>query len=292
MEGKPVPKLDGPNVRQRRVARRLRQWRTAKDMTLDGVGRKLKWSESKLSRFERAEVNAGPAEIIALATIYGIDEVIRDDTVRLAVDALENEDRWGKYGPDSLLRGDFKDFVEDEAEAAEIRNVETVLVSGLLQTARYAEALLRTAEDVTDEAVAARRELRQQRQARLDDQENPLHLHAILYEPALHLPIGGPEVMHEQLDHLLARAKSPNVTVQVLPSSAGAFPGIGTSYHLVNFDRDETGAVYLENLNFGLYIEDEGDLMAYTLNFERLRGIALNPKRSAQRITEIKKAWT
>lgn len=292
MEGEPVPKLDGPNVRQRRVARRLRQWRTSKDMTLDDVRRQLKWSESKLSRFERAEVNAGPAEIIALATIYGIDEHIRDDTVRLAVDAVDNANRWGRFSPD-LLRGDFKDFIDDEAEAAEIRSVETVLISGLLQTTAYAEALLRGWEpDTGDEMVAARRELRQQRQARLDDPDNPLHLHAILHEPALHLPIGGPAVMREQLDHLLARAKLPNVTVQLLPSSVGAFPGIGNSYRLVSFDRGDAGAVYLEGLENGFYIEEEIDIEVYILNFERLRNIALAPKVSARRITEIRKAWT
>jgi transcriptional regulator with XRE-family HTH domain len=292
MEGEPVPKLDGPNVRQRRVARRLRQWRTSKDMTLDDVRRQLKWSESKLSRFERAEVNAGPAEIIALATIYGIDEHVRDDTVRLAVDAMEKADRWGRFSPD-LLRGDFKDFIDDEAEAAEIRNVETVLISGLLQTTAYAEALLRGwAPDTADEMVAERRELRQQRQSRLDDPDNPLHLHAILHEPALHLPVGGPAVMCEQLDHLLACAKLPNITVQLLPSSLGAFPGIGTSYHLVSFDPGETGAIFMEKLRGGVYIEEEIDLETYTLNFERLRNVALSPKVSARRITEIRKAWT
>jgi transcriptional regulator with XRE-family HTH domain len=261
-------------------------------MTLDEVGRRLRWSESKLSRFERAEVNAGPAEIIALATIYGIDETVRDDTVRLAVDAMENEDRWGRYSPDSL-RGDFKDYVEDEAEAAEIHNVETVLISGLLQTAAYSEALLRGwAPDIGDEVIAERRELRQQRQARLDDPDNPLHLHAILHEPALHLPVGGLAVMRGQLDHLLARAELPNITVQIMPSSVGAFPGIGTSYHLVSFNPGETGAIFLENLRGGVYIEEESDIERYTLNFERLRSIALAPEVSAKRITEIRKAWT
>jgi hypothetical protein len=136
----------------------------------------------------------------------------------------ENEDRWGRYSPDSL-RGNLKDYVEDEAEAAEVRSVETVLISGLLQTATYLEALLRGwAPDIGDEVIAERRQLRQ---ARLDDHDTPPHLHAILHEPALQLPIGGGAVMREQFDHLLARAELPNVTVQVIPSSVGAFPGIG-----------------------------------------------------------------
>jgi hypothetical protein len=261
-------------------------------MTLDDVHQLLTWSEAKLSRFERAQVNAGPAEIIALATIYGIDESVRDATVRLAVEAMKSNDQWGQYSPESL-RGDFKDFLEEEAEAVEIRNAETVLISGLLQTTAYWEALLlRWAQNLSDEIIAERRSLLHQRQARLDEPEAPLHLRAVLHEPSLHLPIGGPGVMCEQLDHLLERAKQPNITIQVIPTSVGPYPGIGTAYHIVSFGKGEAGAVYLENLWGGLYIEDEIDMERYMLNFERLHGIALSPKASARRISEIRKVWT
>jgi transcriptional regulator with XRE-family HTH domain len=285
------PSQKPPNVRQRRVARRLRQWRKTTDMTLEDVRQQLVWSEAKLSRFERAEVNAGPAEIIALATIYGIEESVRDATVRLAVEATKSNDQWGQYSPD-CLRGNLKDYIEDEAEATGIHSVETVLVSGLLQTSAYSEALSQGWAPAGDHLEEERRILRQQRQARLDDPVNPLHLHAIFYESALHLPIGSSAVMREQLDHLLARAKQSNINIQVMPSSAGAFPGIGTSYHVVSFDAGESGAVYLENLTGGLYIEEEVDLERYMLNFERLRGIALSRKASARRISEIRECWT
>jgi transcriptional regulator with XRE-family HTH domain len=287
-----VPKPDGPNVRQRRVARALRSWREMRGQKLVEVASQLAWSESKLSRFERAEVNAGPAEIIALAAILGIDETTRDKNVRLALAATHSDDQWGTYSPDAL-RADFKDFVEDEAEATEVRNVETVLVTGLLQNAGYSNALLRGwAPDVSDDILAERTGLRQLRQARLDDPADPLHLHAILYEVALRLPIGGPYVMRAQLDHLLERAELPNVTIQVLPMSVGAYHGIGTSYHLVSFEPDKAGAVFLENLNGGLYIEEEDDIARYTLNFDRLRKLALTPEESALRIAEIRGATT
>ncbi|MGQ0836978.1 DUF5753 domain-containing protein [Actinokineospora sp.] len=117
-------------------------------------------------------------------------------------------------------------------------------------------------------------------------------LHAILFEPALHLPIGGPAVMRGQLDHLVARAQAPNITVQLLPSSLGAFPGIGTAYHLIHFDEEGPGAAYVEGLQDGTYIEDPNELEAYSLNFEHLREQALTPEETARRITEIKRAWT
>lgn len=244
-----------------------------------------------MSRLERAELIAGPAEIIALATIMGVSEDERDRTVRLAVSATNSQDEWGTYGPDSL-RGDFKDFIEDESDAIEVRTVETVLITGLLQTAAYAEALLgvRRAE-IASEVIAERSSLRQKRQARLDDPHEPLRLHTILHEPSLTLPIGGREVMAAQLDHLVQRGKQDNITVQVLPSSLGAFPGIGTAYHLIQFEEDVPGAAYLEGLQDGSYIEDEDELAAYSLGFERLREHALDPEESARRIMEIMRAW-
>ncbi|HWE90615.1 MAG TPA: helix-turn-helix transcriptional regulator [Pseudonocardiaceae bacterium] len=286
-------KENGPNVRQRRVARALRKWRESTGQKLLPVASRLRWSESKLSRFERAEVNAGPAEVIALAAILGIDDTTRDKIVELAINATEIEDHWGVYGP-AALRGDFKDFVEDESEATQVRTMESVLVTGLLQTADYADALLRGGwePNVSEAVVAERSSLRQQRQARLDYPADPLRLHTILYEQALRLPIAKPAVMRAQLEHLVERAKLRHVTVQVLPLSVGAYPGIGTSYHLIEFDPEEAGAVYLENLQDGLYIEEEDDIAAYTLNFERLRKLALSPKASAQRIGEISRSWT
>jgi hypothetical protein len=245
-----------------------------------------------LSRFERAEVIAGPAEIIALAAVLGVDEATRDKIVRLAIAASAGKDEWGPYGPDSM-RGDFKDFVEDEAEATEVRTVETVLITGLLQTSAYAEALLGVrAAEVSSEIVAERTQLRRQRQARLDGEPSPLRLHAILHEPALYLPIGGADVMRAQLAHLIHRGQRENVTIQLLPSSLGAFPGIGTAYHLIYFEPGEPAAAYVEGLQDGSYIEDESELAAYNLTFELLREQALSPEGSVRRIAEIMATWT
>lgn len=278
---------DAANVRQRRVARTVRRWRTAQGLTLEEVGSRLRWSDSKLSRFERAEVIAGPAEIIALAAVLGIDEAIRDKAVALALAASTTDGPWRSFGRDALS-GDFADFVEDESEAVEVRTVETLLVTGLVQTELYAEHILRAWDPrVGDELVAERSRVRRQRQARLTNKDKPLRLHTIIHESALDIPVGDSSVMREQSGHLLAMGELPNVTIQVIPRATGAFPGIGTSYHLVSFEEGEAGAVYLENLNDGLYVEDERDVAAYTLNFERLCETALSPDASDRLIEEI-----
>ncbi|MFC5287502.1 helix-turn-helix domain-containing protein [Actinokineospora guangxiensis] len=286
-----MPKKDGPNVRQRRVARVIRRWRTDRKLTQEDVAKRLRWSDAKVSRIERADAVVGPAEIIALAVVLGVGDDERDEVVRWAISATAGQDLLGSFGPESL-RGNFKDFVETEADASEVRTVETVLVTGLLQTEGYADALLGVARrGVAQDVITERRALRLRRQARLDEIGSPLRLHAILHEPSLHLPIGGAAVMADQLDHLIRRGKQDNVTVRILPSSLGEFSGIGAAYHLMSFTDDAPGAAYEEGIENGTYVEDEAELAVYSSHFDRLTDIALNPEASARLIAEIASTW-
>ncbi|WP_263247218.1 helix-turn-helix domain-containing protein [Saccharopolyspora rosea] len=281
---------NGANVRQRKVARTLREWRKSKGATQDDVAKQLRWSVPKLSRYERADTVAGPAEIIAIGTVLHIDEEERDRLVRLAMASFESG-WWSAYSSE-VVRGDFEDYLEVEAAATKLRSFEIHLVPGLLQTADYYDAILRGGvRAVDDELAQARTQLRRQRQARLDHEDHPLTYHAIVHESALQLPIGGAEVMREQLDFLLARSELGNVTVQVLPIDAGAYPGIGTAYHLVTFGPDHAEGVYLENLHDGLYVEEDEEIEVYTLAFERLERRALPADASADRIAEIRDSW-
>ncbi|GAA4862813.1 helix-turn-helix transcriptional regulator [Saccharopolyspora cebuensis] len=281
---------NGANVRQRKVARTLREWRKSKGATQDDVAKQLRWSVPKLSRFERADTVAGPAEVIAIGTVLHIDEAERDRVVRLAMASFETN-WWSAYSSE-VVRGDFEDYLEVEAAATKLRSFEIHLVPGLMQTAAYYDAVLREEfRTLENDLVAARSRLRKERQARLDDADHLLDYHAIIHESALRLPVGGPEVMYEQLNAILARSELPNVTVQVLPVSAGAYPGFGTAYHRVTFGPDHAEGVYLENLHDGLYVEQDDEIEAYTLAFERLRERALDPEASARRIAEIRDSW-
>jgi transcriptional regulator with XRE-family HTH domain len=274
-----------PNVRQRRVAVNLRAWRKATGRNLEDVAETLQWSGAKLSRFERAEVNAGPAEIIALAAILSVPEAARDKVVALAVGSMKSPGFWLDYAPD-VVPTNFADYLETEAEATAVFNVETLLIPGLLQSPAYTDAIIRARFTAGDEPIVReeRGQLRQQRQARLDAEDNPLELHVIIHEAALRQPIGGAQIMTEQLALLEIRAQQPNITIQVIPESVGAYPGIGPAYIALTFDGDhEAAAVYLDNLTSGHYVEDPDEVGGYTLNFERLAThVALDPPASIQ----------
>jgi hypothetical protein len=280
------------NVRQRRVARYLRDWlANARPKTNQAtLAKQLDWSPAKLNLFLTAKKPTPTAEIIAIATMLHVDDAERDRVVAYARKGEQREAWWRSYSGDAL-HGNFADFVETEAEATSLRNVEMTLVPGLVQTADYATALLQSALAEPNEAlVEERSRLRQQRQARLTDETTPIKLHALVHESAFHQNIGGLETMLNQMDHLVTTAELPTVTLQVIPMSTGEYPGFGSAYHLIQFDEtdDDAAAVYLDNLTSGLYIEDEAEVRAYILNFRRVSTLALDPEPSVERIKEIR----
>ncbi|MFD9965453.1 helix-turn-helix domain-containing protein [Amycolatopsis sp. NPDC058986] len=283
------------NVRQRRVARYLRGWlaNATPKTNQAALAKLLGWSPAKLNLFLTAKKPAPVAEIIAIATLLRVDEAERDRVVAYARKGDEGSAWWTSYSGDAL-GGDMTDFVETEAEASKVSNMQMTLVPGLLQTADYSTALVRSWMSEPNEAlVDERSKVRQRRQARLTDKGNPLELHALMHESALEQYVGGLDTMLRQLDHLVAMAALPTVKLQLIPKKligreTGEFPGFGSAYHLIEFGHGDVAAVYLDNLSEGLYIEAESEAEAYIVNFKRLVTDALDPEATVERIKEIR----
>ncbi|MFE4496098.1 helix-turn-helix domain-containing protein [Streptomyces niveus] len=153
------------------------------------------------------------------------------------------------------------------------------LVPGLLQTPAYALASYQASQvRAVQEEIDRRVEARIRRQDILTRAD--LHLWAILTESVLRCLVGNPQVMAEQLAHLEEMAARPNVTIQVLPHSAGA-SAAGSSGHFMMVGRDDErdplnsmAVVYLELATRGFYFDDPDDLGAYKLTTTYLRSQA------------------
>jgi hypothetical protein len=109
-----------------------------------------------------------------------------------------------------------------EAEAVEIKYYQIELIRGLLQTEAYARAVVTAYEPIWSVAEVNRLvSLRRQRQALLTG-EDPPALTAVIHEASIRNLVGGPDVMREQLAHLLRAGGQPNVTLRLLPFTTGA----------------------------------------------------------------------
>ncbi|MEU0765228.1 DUF5753 domain-containing protein, partial [Streptomyces microflavus] len=144
---------------------------------------------------------------------------------------------WVPYS--NLLDKRTLDYIAQEAEATAIANFEPSIVPGLLQTADYIRGVMRGGpHTLTDDQVEQRVKLRLDRQQRITAAEPPI-FDAIIDEGALLRPVGDRTVMEAQLSHLLKTAELPNVTVQVIPLSAGYHRGTRGSLHILEFADPE-----------------------------------------------------
>jgi hypothetical protein len=192
---------------------------------------------------------------------------------------------WRAYGLDD------KGYVPMEADASLVRDFALSYVPGLLQTADYARALFRrsmqrrTAERLRNDVT-----IRMIRQKRLTSDEDPLRLVAIMDESALYRPVGGPQAMAEQLDHLIDAAALDTVTLQVLPTSLGAHAGLSGIFLLLSFGAlGEPDIAYVEGPLGATHTDRDSVVTAATLRFERLRSEALSPEDTVELIRRAAK---
>jgi hypothetical protein len=132
---------------------------------------------------------------------------------------------------------EFATFLGLEAEASSISSFNALVVPGLLQTEDYARAMLKSLLLMPPREVERLVQVRRIRQDRIYRADKiPLSLHAVLDESVLRRRIGGPDVVHDQLKHLVSTATDlRNVELQVLPHSAGAHPAVTGTFAILGF---------------------------------------------------------
>ncbi|MFI8456013.1 helix-turn-helix domain-containing protein [Kitasatospora sp. NPDC085464] len=278
-----------PTVRRRMLGAKLRKIREDLRLTVDEVSARLGWHQSKVSRLENGRYGVRANEVGMLLDVYQVT----DPETREALATLAREGKrrvwWQPYS--DVITQHYASFISFEAEAVSIRNFESSLVPGLLQTADYARALIRQLEsDATPDEINALVDVRLARQNATLRRENPLKLWAIVDEAALRRLIGSQAIMAKQLQQLIAASREPHVTLQVVPFSAGAHAGVHGSFATLEFPvRGDLDVVYTEALTSSLYLERDNDVAAYDQAFDRLRAAALDVAPSRRLIAQITK---
>src|SRR5690242_7800290 len=268
-----VPFDEGPTLRRRRLGSELKRCREQAGMTQEQVSKFFEWHAAKVTRIETARVAVTPRDVKDLLTLYGVqDEPYRETLMTLA--RLSRERTWWTDYRDLMRPGN---FVGLEAEASWSRVWEPIVLPGLLQTEAYMRALMTSGRRAdAPESVDRRIRLRLRRQDRLIE-PNPLNLWAVIDESVVHRVVGGPAVMREQLQRLLDTGALANVTIQILPFTAGEHVFLGGSAALLEFpERAHSDVVYLEGLAGDYYEEQPQEVARYRDEFERLASNALD----------------
>lgn len=269
--------VSSPTVRRRRLGSELRRLREAAGLSNEDAAGHLGCSSSKISRMENGRVPFNWRDVRDLLTLYQVPE---EEAEPLLAIARESRQRGWWHDYSAVLPPWFEVYVGLEAEATSIRTYQAQLVPGLLQTEAYARALLVAGRsDEVERQVG----LRMKRQEVLTKPGAP-QLWAVLDEAVLRRPVGGAEVMRQQLRYLADLALA-NVTVQVLPYSAGAHPAMLGAFVILEFGESEV--IYLEDLSSALYLEKPEEIRRYSVTFDVLRAEALGQEQSANLMRQI-----
>ncbi|MEU9334085.1 helix-turn-helix transcriptional regulator [Streptomyces sp. NPDC048290] len=277
-----------PTVRRRRLGQELRRLRELKGMTAEEVAERLLVSQSKISRLENGRRSISQRDVRDLCGVYEVEDVrIVDSLMQMAKDSRQ-QGWWHSFGdiPYSV-------YIGLETDAASLRVYDPQVIPGLLQTRGYAESLIMGAlPEAAQTDIDKRVQVRMRRQERISAAENPLRLWAVLDEAALRREVGNQQVMIEQLEHLLEMSQLPHVTVQVIPFSMGAHPGVSGQYAILEFpDAADSSVVYIEGVTSDLYLEKPQDVGKYSVMYEHLRAQALNVEQTRQFVSGVAKDY-
>jgi transcriptional regulator with XRE-family HTH domain len=291
-EERPMIAPGSPTVRRRRLAAELRGIRESKGKSGDTVAAALKWSPSKISRYERARTGLRPREVERLLDYYEITGPRRALLLGLAEDAAQKG--WWEEFTVSLSE-DYKQFIglEHEATAMAIWHVD--VVTGLLQTEEYARHIIGSysrVEPVAPGMIGRLVRVRMRRQQVLD--RDGLQLSVVLDESVLKRRIGDEAVMYDQLQRLVKEADRPNLTLQVLPLDA-QHSVFGESFVIFGFGQDADAmlqdVVSTEHLRSGFTLEGERDTYLHRIAFQMLVDAALDPVASRKLILETAETY-
>ncbi|GHF82584.1 transcriptional regulator with XRE-family HTH domain [Amycolatopsis bartoniae] len=277
----------GPTIRRRRLASELRRLREAADLTIDEVGEKLECSASKVSRIETGHVGVTPRDARDMLELYGITGDEREALVQLAREARK-PGWWHAYK--EVFTGT---FVGLEADASSLRAFQALLVPGLLQTEPYARAVIRAMRPDSDETEIQRRVAARTARQQLLSDPNPPEYWAVIDEAVLHREVGGAGVMAKQAQRLLELGQLPHVTIQVVPFSAGAHPGMEGPFLILGFpEQADPDVVYVDSTSGGFFLELPPDVRRYSLMFDHLRAAALKPDDSLALIAQAAERYS
>jgi transcriptional regulator with XRE-family HTH domain len=269
---------DGPANGLQAFAQELRAQREAGGLTQEQLAKLMGYSTSVIAKLETCRTIPSPQHAGRADAALGTP-----GTFRRMRQAMIN----GAYEP--WVRA----FLDMEERATVLRNWESLVVPGLLQTEAYARGVLRgarpTDNDAAVEQLVAARMARQEIWER--EEPEPPVLSVILGEAVLRQRVGGAAVMREQFARLVEAAKNPRITIQVMPFTTDAHPGLLGPFVVASFENGPDAA-YLDSVLDGQVSERRQQVAQARLLYDTLAREALSPGASMELITRVTQEWT
>jgi hypothetical protein len=158
-------------------------------------------------------------------------------------------------------------------------------VPGEWQTEGYMRAAFQAARSVEDIEAEVHRRLNRQQSI---NRTPPPVMRAYLDQGVIDQPVGGPDVMAEQLARLVELASVH--TIRVVPRAVGAHAGRDGPFQIMTVDGSDV--VYAEAIGPGRLIEDPSEVRSYAVWFDQIGDVALPKAESRQLIQATMEAFS
>ncbi|MFY1588943.1 helix-turn-helix domain-containing protein [Micromonospora sp. WMMD734] len=287
----------GSTVPRRQLGRLLTQLREDASVSLDRAAEGLDCSRQKVWRIEKGLVPVRVVDARAMCAMYRVPEEMTSIVTGLARETRA-KGWWHSYG--DVVPSWFSLYVGLESSASTLRQYDAELIPGLLQTREYAaELFLRKNPTMSPAEREKLVEVRMQRQHVLTRRlPSAPTLRVVLSEAVLRRTLPDRRAMAGQLRHLRDLATLPNVSLRVLPFTAGPPLASETgTFVLLDFPQafgrasTEPTTVYLENITGALYLDKPAEVAAYDRVWADLETLAADEAATEKLITAIIEEW-
>jgi transcriptional regulator with XRE-family HTH domain len=272
----------GATIAKRRLSRRLAELRVASGYTANHVCDILNWGRGKVGRFEANQWKRPEmSDIRDLLRIYNADTTVQDELEDLAIRARARP--WWREYPE-IFGNEFPGF---ENDASHIRVFMPLILPGLLQTAAYVEAGLRTGpRSPAWRQKALETRLRRQEILSRTGPTAPKVV-AVITEASLLFRWGTRADQYEQIAHLAEVSGRPNVELRIQRFADGPYPGMLSMINLLSFPDGEPSLVFMETDYAIEEVSSADSVSAYEEAFSRARDGALEPTDTAAFLRQL-----
>lgn len=258
----------------------LRECRKLAGLTVRELAGRVGTSHVTISRYETGTRTPRPEDVARILGTLGVTGTRYDEIVDFARTA---GDKNTFARSSSSTHKHLVDLAEFERSACAIVDVAPTLLPGLLQTADYARRVMHR---LPVEEREIRVGLRMSRRDALFSRSAPT-FEVLVSENALRQPMGGYEIMAEQLRHVLRMVELDNVTVLAMPSMFTQYtPAHDGAFILYEFPKAPP-IVHLDHLRAPAFLFDAKDVAAYRTAVVDLRNISLSQHETSKLIASI-----
>ena len=268
-------------MRGREFGDAIRALLRAANLTNRAAAELLGWQEAKVSELVNGKEGVSDVD---LAKLLGLLRTPPDEFDHLMALHHETHIRDWLQPTSSSMPDRARTLRENEKIASGVSGWSMNLVHGLVQVPEYITHVVHASTRLSADERPVVISNRIARQKAVLDGHRAVTIY--MHEQALRLPVGGPDVMAEQLHHLLRMSVRPYLTLRLIPTAQGLHAGLAGSFDMLTFKKIPP-IVFVESEGANVFLEDQPSVGLYEDVLASLGRTALDETQSRKLITDI-----